>query len=179
MAMRFLRTFLSFIPRWSEADEVVRQHLGDLLIGIEAAFSNAGSDICEAAQKGEENHQLDAVHSKLVENIEIFKPRIKEAYNFLSNYAFRSQSPVTELEVWNLFCIYIEGNALDGLVDEGYLTDPLKEQVRAFQEFVYSFRHFISCMLDRNDDCCQRILRDVWIHAGGIAVCSARLMYLF
>lgn len=182
LGLKFFRTFLCYIPEWSKADENVEQHLGNLVNKIEAAFTDAGPEIRGALKKeGPRSVRVAelAVRSELLGYIEEFKPRIREIYEFLSEYSFKSQSPVTDFHVWDLFLNYIQANAQDMRFETENMTEELSSY--ALERTLEPIRHFMSTLVNENSsqNNQQEFMRDLWTHVGGVAIRSARLIYLW
>lgn len=173
LGLKILKMFLECVERWSSVDENVHQHLRDLLVDIGDAFADASFDLEDAEDGGEE--KKTEVYSELNGKIEQFKPKVREAYGYLSSYCFQAHSHINDIDFWNgvISTLY---NHLGYIASEAVLVAPLKKQVKAFNEDLRTFNLlflYLSSYLST-----IKGHTEFWVYLGGVATYAAQVSYL-
>ncbi|CAI9096265.1 OLC1v1032364C1 [Oldenlandia corymbosa var. corymbosa] len=148
VGLELIQTFLTFVLEWSNTSEAVQR----------------GDDA---------KHHLEVVRSSLLQKIELFKPRIKEAYDFFE-HAFETGSfPVIKSDdVWVRLCDCTRTNASHLNSETHLITTALFVKVKYLLTGVQVFREpFLNKSSDRQSSW------DLGIRMEGLAICLARLLF--
>lgn len=136
VALGFIEALLTILPKWRDADEGVGEQLGDFVSSLEGAFVKTVREFADAF--GNEARQ-DAAASKLLKKMKQFKPRIREAFDFLPEYAFQTTHPPpisnSDDLAHSIFC-------MDAVTRLLRLDDSLEEK---FVAFFKSLRSIYAC----------------------------------
>ncbi|CAI9096264.1 OLC1v1032363C1 [Oldenlandia corymbosa var. corymbosa] len=194
VGLEVIQTFLTFAPRWCDADKVVRHQLGDTISSIEDEFETADLEMERALGK-----QGDALRStRLQQKIQLVKSRIRECYDFFFEYAFETNPPDPPLFksefIWSQFCHGLHSNALH-LHSESHssatsMSLHFKDVVSALRKFgeayfIYAqYLEYIEKRLGRDGwwRSKARVLQSLSIFTFRVqraAICLARLLFLW